>query len=121
MPLTRRPSRRAVVFAFGLALAGTTLAAMPGLAQEQTPSFALTLRDGKWEPEELQVPAGRKFELRVTNATTRGAEFESKDMRREKVIAPGQSVVINAGPLRAGTYEFFDDFRPGTRGRVVAR
>jgi hypothetical protein len=117
MPLSGHPARR-VVF---LAIAAIVLDDAPVLAQDQPPSFTLTLRDGKWEPEELQVPAGQKFELRVTNATTRGAEFESKDMRREKVIPPGQSVVINAGPLRPGTYEFFDDFRPTTRGRVVAR
>lgn len=119
MTRSSRPTRRAaIVLLAGIGL-GATL--MPARAQDQTPSFTLTLRDGAWEPADLQVPAGQKFELRVTNATTRGAEFESKDMRREKVIGPGKSVVISAGPLRAGTYEFFDDFRPAIRGHITAR
>jgi len=117
----RSSRRRILALVPAFALLGGTLGAATAHAQDAPPSFTLTLRDNKFEPEQVQVPAGQKFELRVINAGTRGAEFESKDMRREKVIPPGQTVVINAGPLRPGSYEFFDDFHPSTRGRVIAR
>ena len=34
---------------------------------------------------------------------------------------PGQEVVLNIGPLRAGRYEFYDDFNPKSRGHIVAK
>ena len=33
----------------------------------------------------------------------------------------GQAVVVFIGPLRPGSYEFFDDFNPSARGHIVAR
>jgi hypothetical protein len=93
----------------------------PVFAQSQTPSFSLTLRDRQWEPATLEVPANQKIELRITNAGASAAEFESTDLRREKIIPPGHEVVVYIGPLRPGSYEFFDDFNPAARGRITAR
>jgi hypothetical protein len=42
-------------------------------------------------------------------------------MRREKVIAPGNTARISVGPLRPDRYEFFDEFNPKTRGTLVAQ
>jgi hypothetical protein len=125
MPTAARPARRAILLAalfapLAIPLA-IPLAAGGAMAQNAAPSFTLTLKDGAWAPQELEVPANQKFELRVVNAGTRSAEFESKDMRREKVIPAGQTAVISAGPLKPGSYEFFDDFNPKARGRIVAR
>jgi hypothetical protein len=36
-------------------------------------------------------------------------------------VPAGQEVVIFIGPLRAGSYEFFDDLNPRARGHIVAR
>jgi len=36
-------------------------------------------------------------------------------------VPGGQEVVVFIGPLRAGSYEFFNDFHPSSRGHVVAR
>ena len=93
--------------------------ASPATAQEQ--SFNLTIHDSRFEPSTLSVPSGVKFKLQVRNARTKPAEFESAELNREKVVAPGSSVVIYIGPLTPGTYGFFDDFNPTTRGRLVAR
>jgi plastocyanin len=90
-------------------------------AVAETPTANLTIRNRVFEPKEVNVPAGQKIELRVRNDDTAAAEFESHELHREKVVPAGQEVVVNLGPLRAGRYEFFDDFNPKSRGHIVAK
>jgi plastocyanin len=94
--------------------------AWPAAAADNT-TASLTIRDRAFDPAELQVPAGQKIELHIRNADTAAAEFESSELHREKVVPAGQEVVVFIGPLRAGRYEFFDDFNPRSRGHIVAR
>jgi hypothetical protein len=96
------------------------LLAWPAAAAD-TPTASLTIRNRAFEPVELVVPAGQKIELHVRNADAAAAEFESDELHREKVVPAGQEVVVFIGPLRAGRYEFFDDFNPTARGHIVAR
>lgn len=112
------PRRRGVLVAMAALLSQPALVTT---ARAETPVFKLSIRDQKFEPAELVVPVDQKIELHVTNAGTAAVEFESSDLRREKVIAPGQTAILYLGPLRAGTYKFFDDFRPSTRGQLIAR
>ena len=67
------------------------------------------------------MPAGQQIELHVRNADAAAAEFESETLHREKVVPAGKEVVVFIGPLRAGSYEFFDDFNPSARGHIVAK
>jgi hypothetical protein len=97
-----------------LGLAGNAVAA-------DTPTFSLTIQNRAFSPAELQVPAGQKIELHVKNADAAASEFESETLHREKVVPAGKEVVVYVGPLRAGTYEFFDDFNPKARGHIVAQ
>jgi hypothetical protein len=92
-----------------------------GAVAADTPSYSLTLRNHRFEPVELSVPAGQRIELHVINADPTPAEFESAELHREKVVTGGQEIVVFIGPLRAGNYEFFDDFNPSARGHIVAR
>lgn len=85
------------------------------------PTFSLTIRNRAFEPGELTVPAGQKIELHVKNADAAPSEFESDTLHREKVVPAGQEVTVYIGPLRAGTYEFFDDFNPHARGHIIAQ
>lgn len=104
-----------------LMLSLTGFFATQAQAQAPTPVFTLTIRNQAFEPASLEIPANQKIELRITNADAKPAEFESKDLRREKVIAPGQTASLFIGPLRPGRYEYYDDFRPTTRGHLIAR
>jgi heme/copper-type cytochrome/quinol oxidase subunit 2 len=90
-------------------------------AQAQNPTFSISIHDNAFDPPELTVPAGQKIELHVTNERAAASEFESAELRREKVVTPGQQITVYVGPLRPGTYEFFDDFNPQTRGHLIAR
>jgi hypothetical protein len=108
------------IIAVALAIATVTGFVPPAAAQE--PTFNLTIRDHKFEPLELEVPAGVKIKLLVKNADPTPEEFESIELRREKVIPGGQEGVIFVGPLKAGRYEFFGDFNPkSARGHLVAK
>lgn len=82
---------------------------------------ALVIRDHKFEPAEVRVPAGQKVKLVVHNQDTTPEEFESHELNREKVIAPGAKVNIYIGPLGPGRYPFFGEFHEKTaRGTVIA-
>ncbi len=98
----------------------TLLLSFPAVAADP-PAASLTIRNHAFEPSELQVPAGQRIELHLRNADAAAAEFESAELHREKVVPPGQEVVVYVGPLRAGSYEFFDDLNPSARGHIVAR
>ncbi len=85
------------------------------------PEFALVIREHRFEPSELRVPAGRKIKLVVHNQDATPEEFESHELNREKVIAPGSKASIYVGPLSAGRYPFFGEFHEKTaRGTIVA-
>jgi len=98
----------------------TLLLALPATAADNA-TASLTIRNRAFEPIQLEVPAGQKIELHVRNADAAASEFESAELHREKVVPAGQEVVVFVGPLRAGSYEFFDDFNPRARGHIIAR
>ena len=112
------PRLRIIVFILAMV---ATLGPVPR-ALSQSDTYALTIKGGQFEPLEIVIPTGQKISLTVKNLDTTPSEFESTDLGREKVIAPGTSVTVFIGPLRAGRYEFFDDFKPDTpHGYIVAR
>jgi hypothetical protein len=91
-----------------LLLAALGCAAQPALADD--PTFRIDLKDGVITPLTLEVPANTRIRLEVTNSGTSPAEFESVQLKKEKVIAAGNSSVMVIRNLDPGTYDFFDDF-----------
>lgn len=102
-----------------LAMALAVLGA-PGvnaLAQE----FNLVIRNHKFEPEEIRVPAGKRVSVYVTNEDTTPEEFDSSALKVEKVIAGRSKALVRIGPLDAGRYEFMGEFHAETaKGVVIA-
>ena len=93
-----------------------------GTAWADDPQFTLEIKDHRFTPAELQVPAGTKIRLLVRNSDPTPEEFESSELHREKVVPPGQEIVVIVGPLDAGTYGFFGDFHKETaQGRLIAK
>lgn len=83
--------------------------------------FQLVIRDHRFEPSELRVPAGQKVKLMVHNQDATPEEFESHELNREKIIPAGSKATIYIGPLKPGRYPFFGEFNEKTaRGVVVA-
>ena len=101
-----------------MALSWTVLAA-PALAADP-PEVPLVIEKGRFQPDEVKVKANAPFVLVITNKGDKAAEFESKDLRTEKVVPPGKTVKVRIRALKPGTYPFFDDFNKQTTGRIVA-
>ena len=85
------------------------------------PSVTLTLRDHRFTPATVTVPAGQRVQVVLINQDRATEEFDSHDLRIEKMVMPGATVRFFIGPLRPGTYEFVGEFHPGTaQGHIVA-
>jgi plastocyanin len=83
--------------------------------------ISLVIRDHRFEPAELRIPAGKKVRLAVRNQDSTPEEFESHELNREKVVPANGKVTIYVGPLAKGRYPFFGEFNPKTAvGAIVA-
>jgi plastocyanin len=90
--------------------------------QAQDAEARLVIRNHKFEPAELTVPAGKKVKLVIENQDATAEEFESYELNREKVVPPKGQVSIFVGPLKPGRYPFFGEFNKDTaKGVLVAQ
>ena len=107
---------RSALFSLALILAtGANVAA-------QEPTYTLIIKDHRFQPAEIEIPSGQKIALIVKNDDPTPEEFESTELRREKVVPGGQQVTVYIGPLKPGRYEFFGDFNTKTaRGHIIAK
>ena len=93
-----------------------------GVAVADDAAFRLTIRNHRFEPAELVVPAGQKIKLEVENQDATAEEFESYELNREKVVPAKATVVIFVGPLKPGRYPFVGDFnKDSAKGVLVAQ
>ena len=94
----------------------------PQAARADDPTFQVVFENGKIEPLRIEVPAKTRIRLELVNKGDSPAEFESKPLRLEKVLAPHSQSVLVIRTLDPGEYPFFDDFHPETaQGRIVAK
>lgn len=113
-------SRHKYLLPIAAALAFATVAVPAARAED--PSFGLTIKNHKFEPVTVEVPAGKRFKLVVHNADSTPEEFESHQLKREKVIPGGGKATILIGPLKPGTYKFVGEFHEDTaKGNIVAK
>lgn len=109
-------------FTLVLALAGLVVVALAAGARAGDPSeFPITIEKNRFQPEEIRVKAGQPFVLVVTNKDATPEEFESKELRIEKVIPGGKTLKIRVRALKPGTYPFIGEYHQATaKGRIVA-
>jgi hypothetical protein len=92
------------------------------LAQEQKNEILVQIKDHRFQPEIIEVAANQKFKLLVENLDKTLEEFESNDLRKEKLVGGGKKVIIIIGPLKPGEYKFFGDFHQKTaQGKILSR
>jgi plastocyanin len=99
-----------------IALAATLFCGWAGAAE---PEFTLVIKNHRFEPAELKVPAGQRVKLVVDNQDSTPEEFESHSINREKVIPGGKKASIFVGPLKPGRYTFFGEYNEKTAQGVV--
>ena len=111
----------------GLILRLTLLAAaILGLAQvtaaaQETVTLHTSIKDHRFQPSEIKVPANKPLTLAVRNLDPTPEEFESRTLRVEKVVAPNSEITIQLRPLVPGRYRFYGDFNQATaQGALVA-
>lgn len=103
-------------------LVAALLLAVASLAWADDPTFEITIKDHKFTPSEISVPAGTKIKLVVKNEDATAEEFESKKLNREKVIAAKSQATIMVGPLKPGEYPFVGEYHEKTAvGKIVAK
>ncbi len=84
--------------------------------------FSLTLKDHHFTPSEVTIPADTRVRFVVKNLDATPAEFESDDFKAEKVMPAGSETTILIGPLKAGTYEFHDEYHEdASKSRLIVK
>jgi plastocyanin len=109
---------RKAILAFACAMAA--LAVSPAQAQQAT-EIQLTYSKGQFQPAEVRAPADKPVTFRVKNLDAKAMEFESKSLRVEKVVAANSEGIVNVRALKAGRYEFYDDFNEKARGALTVQ
>ena len=81
----------------------------------------LVIKDHRFQPAEVKIPAGQRIKLIVHNQDSTPEEFESHSLNREKVVPGGAKASIFIGPLKPGRYDFFGEYNEATaKGAIVA-
>ena len=95
-----------------------SLPAMPAFASEAT----LVIKDHRFIPEALEIPAGQKVKITIDNQDSTPEEFESHELNREKIIPGNSKGIVFVGPLEPGEYPFFGEFNMDTaQGKIIVK
>jgi plastocyanin len=89
---------------------------IPATADEP---IVLTIKDHKFQPEELRIPAGKRVVITFINNDPTPEEFDSSALKVEKVVAGNSKGTIRIGPLTPGRYEFMGEYHADTAKGVV--
>ena len=88
---------------------------------EEPYAASVTIRDHRFDPSEIHVPAGKRIALTVINADPLSEEFDSTALKVEKVIAGHSQGVVRISPLSPGRYNFIGEYHEDTaKGLVIA-
>ena len=79
----------------------------------------LTIKDHRFSPDQVTVPAGEKFKIEVVNQDDTPEEFESHDLKVEKIVTPGGTITVTAGPLKPGKYRFVGEYHEDTANGTI--
>ena len=111
--------RASAILLAGVAMA--CLALLPTAVGAADQEIALSIEQNRFQPEEIKVKAGVPFLLVITNKDKGPEEFESRELRIEKVIPAGKTVRLKMPALKPGSYAFVGEYHEKTaKGRIVA-
>ena len=82
----------------------------------------LFIKDHKFFPEILELPAEKKILITIHNQDDTIEEFESTDLKREKIILGNSTARVILAPLKPGEYKFFGEFHDSTaQGKIIVK
>ncbi|HEY2179724.1 MAG TPA: cupredoxin domain-containing protein [Caulobacteraceae bacterium] len=104
---------RSLFLAAALALAAGSAAAAP---------VVLTLKNHRFTPSVVTVPAGQKVQILLVNQDAAVEEFDSHALGVEEDVTPHGRTSFSIGPLKPGDYGFMGEFHAATaEGMLTAR
>lgn len=119
-PTLAKPSNMKTLFA----LTAVILAAgfiNPATADNAPQEYNMVIENHKFQPAELKVPAGKKFIINLTNKDPLAEEFDSGDLKVEKVVAGKSQGTIHIHALDKGSYKFEGEYHAETaQGIIIA-
>lgn len=101
------------VAAMLLSIVGASAAAEPAGA------IRLVLKDHRFAPDQVTVPAGQRIRIELVNEDAASEEFDSDDLHVEKDVTPHGRVVFDIGPLRPGKYAFMGELHADTASGTI--
>ncbi|MBV8938875.1 MAG: cupredoxin domain-containing protein [Alphaproteobacteria bacterium] len=81
--------------------------------------ISITIKDHRFAPAEITIPANQRVKLTVRNEDATPEEMESVDLNFEKIIPGSEEGVIYIRPQNPGAYHFFGDFHQDTAQGVI--
>jgi hypothetical protein len=123
VPLSEQSSRViAIAIRVSILLAVAVFVAAGASARgDEVYSTTITIRNHRFEPSEIHVPAGRRIVLTVVNADPLSEEFDSAALKVEKVIAGRGEGALRLRPLDPGRYPFMGEYHADTaQGMLIA-
>ncbi len=94
---------------------------IPAIAYEKE-IHEIEIRDHKFYPNIIETTKDKVIKLKIFNKDKTIEEFESFDLKREKIVAGNRKIVVTVGPLKPGEYKFFGEFNPETaQGKLIIK
>ncbi|MDP5109833.1 MAG: cupredoxin domain-containing protein [Rickettsiaceae bacterium] len=96
--------------------------ASTALGAEEALYVDIYIKDHKFSPSVVELPQGRKIIITVHNQDPTIEEFESIELKREKIVLGNSETKIILAPLKPGEYKFFGDFHQDTaQGKIIIK
>ena len=96
--------------------------ASTALGAEEALYVDIYSKDHKFSPSVVELPQGRKIIITVHNQDPTIEEFESIELKREKIVLGNSETKIILAPLKPGEYKFFGDFHQDTaQGKIIIK
>lgn len=90
------------------------------MAESEVVEVQLYLKDHQFNPSVIELPANRKIIIILHNQDPTIEEFESLDLKREKIVLGNSFIKIILAPLKPGEYRFFGEFHEETaQGKII--
>ncbi|MFM6973383.1 MAG: cupredoxin domain-containing protein [Alphaproteobacteria bacterium] len=85
-------------------------------------SIVIKIVNHRFVPNIIEVPANLSFKLTIENTDETIEEFESDDLKKEKLIQAKKSITLPIKGLASGEYKFYGDFHQKTaQGKIVVK
>jgi hypothetical protein len=110
-PLASAPLAR-----IGIAAA---LASLGGFGAATAAPIVLTIKNHRFAPAQVSAPPAQRLTFQVHNGDPTPEEFESYDLKIEKIVVGGGTITVNVGPQKPGAYAFFGDYNPDSAKGVL--